>query len=51
MGLFINTYKDAPVPELEYMLEYHMLVLFDIYVEWRHDLAEIWTGDLPGKFF
>ena len=31
--LFITTYKDAPIAGLQYLLEYHMLVLFEFSVE------------------
>ena len=49
-GLFITTYKDAPIAGLQYLLEYHMRVLFEFSVEYRHDLVKTWTVDLPGKF-
>ena len=31
--LFITPYKDAPIAGLQYLLEYHMLVLFEFSVE------------------
>ena len=31
--LFITTYKDAPIAGLQYLLEYHILVLFEFSVE------------------
>ena len=35
--LFITTYKDAPIAGLQYLLEYHMLVLF---------LSSLWNKEM-----